>query len=175
VGSRGLLRVHGCFCFALPCPEKDFDKLYIFWRTDVVKVSEMAKLEPGLTEGIQPYVINQAKVLFLKMRPQPRPPKGSGSISHCRHCARNLQVRHTPLPTFPCALTATRAAPGALCLALWRFNIATSVEQFELLVRNGCLAAGFLPSFQLPELSRKNPLLDAHFGARCRGRWTGIL
>ncbi|KAG6527298.1 hypothetical protein ZIOFF_009396 [Zingiber officinale] len=38
---------------------------------------------------LQPYTINSAKVVFLKPRPQSRPPKGSGNI--CPSCDRILQ------------------------------------------------------------------------------------
>lgn len=40
---------------------------------------------------IQSYVINGSKVLFLRRRPQPRPPKGAVGASQCAVCARHLQ------------------------------------------------------------------------------------
>lgn len=41
--------------------------------------------------GIQSYVINGSKVLFLRRRPQPRPPKGAVGASQCTICSRHLQ------------------------------------------------------------------------------------
>lgn len=56
---------------------------------DVVKVSDFAKLAD--ITNIQSYVINGSKVVFLKRRPQPRPPKGAVGASQCVMCARHLQ------------------------------------------------------------------------------------
>ncbi|XP_020574629.1 uncharacterized protein LOC110020756 [Phalaenopsis equestris] len=55
---------------------------------DVVRVAEIQKvLEIG---GVQTYVINSARVLFLNERPQPRP-SGKGASPHtCEICARSL-------------------------------------------------------------------------------------
>ena len=56
---------------------------------DVVKVGDVARLAD--ISGIQSYVINGSKVLFLRRRPQPRPPKGAVGPSQCTVCARHLQ------------------------------------------------------------------------------------
>lgn len=56
---------------------------------DVVKVADMARLAD--ISGIQSYVINGSKVLFLRRRPQPRPPKGAIGASLCTICSRHLQ------------------------------------------------------------------------------------
>lgn len=56
---------------------------------DVVKVGDMGRLAD--ISGIQSYVINGSKVLFLKRRPQPRPPKGAVGASMCTVCTRHLQ------------------------------------------------------------------------------------
>lgn len=56
---------------------------------DVVKVGDVARLAD--ISGIQSYVINGSKVLFLRRRPQPRPPKGAVGASQCTVCARHLQ------------------------------------------------------------------------------------
>lgn len=39
---------------------------------------------------VQPYVINAAKVLFLRPRPQPRAPKGAAMPSRCVVDGRQL-------------------------------------------------------------------------------------
>ncbi|KAH7440095.1 hypothetical protein KP509_04G091000 [Ceratopteris richardii] len=41
---------------------------------------------------VQPYVINSAKVVFLKERPQLRPSKGQGNV--CASCERSLQAAY---------------------------------------------------------------------------------
>jgi hypothetical protein len=56
---------------------------------DVVKVADIIKVVN--ISQIQSYVINGSKVLFLKRRPQPRPPKGAVGASQCVVCARHLQ------------------------------------------------------------------------------------
>lgn len=56
---------------------------------DVVKVGDVSRLAD--ISGIQSYVINGSKVLFLRRRPQPRPPKGAVGASQCAVCSRHLQ------------------------------------------------------------------------------------
>ena len=56
---------------------------------DVIKVADMVKLAD--IANIQAYVINGSKVVFLRRRPQPRPPKGAVGASQCILCARHLQ------------------------------------------------------------------------------------
>lgn len=57
---------------------------------DVVKVSDIAKL--ANIGAVQTYVINSSKVIFIKRRPQPRPPgKSAPGVSQCVICHRHLQ------------------------------------------------------------------------------------
>eukprot|EP00775_Hariotina_reticulata_P004508 gene4508-4761_t len=50
---------------------------------EVLKMSEAQQLLD--VTDVQPYVINAAKVLFLRPRPQPRPPKGVVMPSRCKY------------------------------------------------------------------------------------------
>lgn len=56
---------------------------------DVVKVADISRMAD--ISSIQSYVINGSKVLFLRRRPQPRPPKGAMGASQCSVCSRHLQ------------------------------------------------------------------------------------
>lgn len=56
---------------------------------DVVRAQDIAKLAD--VAGVQSYTINGARVLFLRRRPQPRPPKGVVGASQCTICSRHLQ------------------------------------------------------------------------------------
>lgn len=69
---------------------------------EVVKAADISRLAD--VSGIQHYVINGAKVLFLRPRPQPRPPKGVVAPARCTVDGRQLMDAHSSYCSLRCKL-----------------------------------------------------------------------
>lgn len=69
---------------------------------EVVKAADISRLAD--VSGIQHYVINGAKVLFLRPRPQPRPPKGVVAPARCTVDGRQLMDAHSNYCSLRCKL-----------------------------------------------------------------------
>ncbi|GBF92279.1 hypothetical protein Rsub_05362 [Raphidocelis subcapitata] len=69
---------------------------------EVVKAADLGRLAD--VQGIQHYVINGAKVLFLRPRPQPRPPKGVAAPSRCVVDGRQLMDAAARFCSLQCKL-----------------------------------------------------------------------
>eukprot|EP00878_Enallax_costatus_P000886 GHUV01001013.1.p1 GENE.GHUV01001013.1~~GHUV01001013.1.p1 ORF type:complete len:557 (+),score=197.92 GHUV01001013.1:301-1971(+) len=69
---------------------------------EVVKAADISRLAD--VSGIQHYVINGAKVLFLRPRPQPRPPKGVVAPARCSVDGRQLMDAHSSYCSLRCKL-----------------------------------------------------------------------
>lgn len=69
---------------------------------EVVKASDVSRLTD--VSGIQHYVINGSKVLFLRPRPQPRPPKGVMAPARCAVDGRQLMDAHSGYCSLRCKL-----------------------------------------------------------------------
>lgn len=76
---------------------------------EVVKVSEIAKLAD--ISGVQTYVINASKVVFLQPRPQPRPPKGQTMPATCKVDGRQLMDHGSLYCSLGCKLLAEGILP----------------------------------------------------------------
>eukprot|EP00775_Hariotina_reticulata_P005363 gene5363-5598_t len=69
---------------------------------EVVKAADVSRIAD--VSGIQHYVINGAKVLFLRPRPQPRPPKGVVAPARCAVDGRQLMDAHSSYCSLRCKL-----------------------------------------------------------------------
>ena len=88
MGARRRLQPRVCSPISCPCPPSQSQVRRSSYH-DVVKVADITRMAD--IGGIQSYVINGSKVLFLRRRPQPRPPKGAVGASQCGVCSRHLQ------------------------------------------------------------------------------------
>ncbi|KIY95660.1 hypothetical protein MNEG_12303 [Monoraphidium neglectum] len=77
---------------------------------EVVKAADLGRMAD--VTGIQHYVINGAKVLFLRPRPQPRPPKGVAAPSRCVVDGRQLMDGAARFCSLQCKLEGDDPAHG---------------------------------------------------------------
>lgn len=112
---------------------------------EVVKAADLGRLAD--VGGVQQYVINGAKVLFLRPRPQPRPPKGVAAPSRCCVDGRQLMDAAARYCSLQCKLEAEDAAYGARhALAAARAQVSAAQIASDLAAVQAAAAAPGAPA-----------------------------
>ncbi|GAB4822371.1 hypothetical protein N2152v2_009417 [Parachlorella kessleri] len=134
---------------------------------DVVRAQDVAKLAD--VSGIQAYTINGARVLFLRRRPQPRPPKGAVGPSQCTVCNRHLQD-----VSLYCSLQCKLDASAGASPACLRTHPAGSDSSDSHGSHAGPDTPSHLTALRLVESSASDTeSMDCHEGMFCHKRRKG--
>eukprot|EP00878_Enallax_costatus_P006762 GHUV01007088.1.p2 GENE.GHUV01007088.1~~GHUV01007088.1.p2 ORF type:complete len:118 (+),score=7.62 GHUV01007088.1:1597-1950(+) len=106
--------------------ERDGHKIVQVRRSTYHEVLKMNEAQALLdVTDVQPYVINAAKVLFLRPRPQPRPPKGIVMPSRCLVDGRQLMDNGTLYCSIRCGIKQC-ALHWLWCVSLLRHRWSTA-------------------------------------------------
>lgn len=98
---------------------------------EVVKAADLGRMAD--VAGVQHYVINGSKVVFLRPRPQPRPPKGVAAPSRCAVDGRQLMDAAARYCSLQCKLEAEDGGYAARhALAAARARVAAADLAAEL-------------------------------------------
>lgn len=107
---------------------------------EVVKAGDLGRMAD--VSGIQHYVINGAKVVFLRPRPQPRPPKGVAAPARCSVDGRQLMDGAARYCSLQCKLEGEDPSyPARHALAVARAHVVATQLGADLAAAAGAGAA----------------------------------